>query len=78
MQIVQKTETPFKNPFFNFLLIKNIITDIINNASIKKPSNIFSVAVSCEINGIREIYESDLHINNATIFFKKSPILLIY
>lgn len=78
MQIVQKTETPFKNPFFNFLLIKNIITNIINNASIKKPSNIFSVAVNCEINGIREISESDLHIINTTIFFKKSPILLIY
>ena len=70
IQIVQKTETPFKNPFFNFLLIKNTITNTINNASIKNPSNIFSVVVSCEINGVKEMCEGNLHISNAIIFFK--------
>ena len=78
IQIVQKTETPFKNPFFNFLLIKNMITNTINNASIKNPSNIFSVVVNCEVNGVKEMYEGNLQISNAIIFFinNHSPFIL--
>lgn len=78
IQIVQKNETPFKNPFFNFLLIKNMITNTINNASIKNPSNIFSVVVNCEVNGVKEMYEGNLQISNAIIFFinNHSPFIL--
>ena len=78
IQIVQKTEMPFKNPFFNFLLIKNMITNTINNASIKNPSNIFSVVVNCEVNGVKEMYEGNLQISNAIIFFinNHSPFIL--
>ena len=78
IQIVQKTETPFKNPFFNFLLIKNMITNTINNASIKNPSSIFSVVVNCEVNGVKEMYEGNLQISNAIIFFinNHSPFIL--